>query len=423
MDFVPTKPGAKPQGTAFRIRESARTALGAFRSHPLRSFLTLLGNILSVATLVAVVSLIDGANKYIGDHVANLGADVFVVSQFPLITDVEEFVRAQKRNRKLTWEDYEYLRDGLQLPLRVGAEASASGTVRDEGEKSLEDVTIRGVTANLADIEAEEPVSGRYISEADDNHRSPVAFVGADVVEKFFPNVDPIGRTIRVDGAPYEVVGVASKRGSTFGQSQDNFVYVPLHTFLKEYGSGQGLTIEVQARGTVWVPEAEAEARWLLRARRRLGASEQDNFGIIAASSIMELFKTLTGAVGHAMVGVVAVFMVVGGVVIMNVMLASVTERTLEIGVRRAAGATRFDIRLQFLVESALLSVIGGGLGLLLAAGIVALLAALTPVPAFLNAGAAFMALLVAAAIGLFFGVYPAWQASELSPIEALRCE
>lgn len=412
--------GVRKRGVLFR--EPVEVALETLRQHKMRSFLMLLGIILSVSTLIVVISLISGVNKYIADRVANLGSNVFLLTRFPLITDVEEYVKANRRNKKVTWDDYEALRQNLKLPLRVGVELRAGGKVR-RGTESITDVNIRGVTANMGDIDPVTPRDGRYISEGDDQSRSQVTMIGNDLATKLFPNVDPIGREILIEGRPFQVVGVARIIGTAFGQSQDNFAYIPMQTYFKMYGTQDTIWLNIQARGPEWMERTQDEARAMMRARRHLPPNEPDNFGIFDQASLMELWKNLTGVIATAMVGIVSVFLVIGGVVIMNVMLATVTERTREIGIRKALGARRGDILLQFLIESAVMAAIGGALGVTLAYGIAGLTKAATSVPMNVPFIAVLIAEAISAAVGIFFGVYPAKKAAGLQPIEALRQE
>ena len=407
---------------SFPLREPIGVALETIRTHKLRSFLMLLGIIISVSTLILVVSLISGVDGYIADRVANLGSNVFLIARFPLITDVDEYVKAVRRNKVITWEDFQALHDDLKLPRRVGAEVRTSGKVR-VGSQSVEDTSIRGVTANIGEIDIEEPIEGRYISDGDDHNRAMTTMIGNDLANKLFPYVDPIGRDVWVDGRPFTVVGIAKPIGTVFGQSQDNFAYIPIQTFIKIYGSHLDMAVNIQARGAEWMEETQDEARALLRARRHLAPNEADSFGILDSATLMNLWKNLTGVIATAMIGVVSVFLVIGGVVIMNVMLATVTERTREIGIRKALGARRRDILLQFLIEAAFMAAVGGALGVVFAYGVAALVKATTSVPMHVPIAAVFIAEILSTCVGLFFGVYPSRKAALLQPIEALRQE
>lgn len=405
-----------------QLKEPVGVAVETLLAHKLRSFLMLLGIILSVATLIVVIALISGVNQYIANKVANLGSNAFTVMRFPIITEMEEMVKATRRNKIITWDDYEALRDNLALAQRVGAEVWSSGKARS-GNVTVEDTSIRGVTASMADISSQEVADGRYISEADENSRAMVALIGSELADKLFPGLDPVGHEAMVDGRPFIVVGVAKPIGSVLGQSRDNFAYIPIETYIKIYGAYQGIWIDVQARGADWMERTQDETRVLMRARRHLRPGETDSFGIVDSATLMDLWKQLTGVIAMAMVGVVSVFLVIGGVVIMNVMLATVTERTREIGIRKALGASRVDILLQFLIEACVMSAVGGAIGVAAAYGISGLARVATSIPMNVPISAVVAAELISAMVGIFFGVYPARKAAMLQPIEALRTE
>jgi putative ABC transport system permease protein len=406
-----------------RIKEPTIIALETMRSHKLRSFLMLLGVILSVSTLILVVALINGTNAYIANRVANMGNGVFLIGRYGIINSDEEFWKAMRRNKQLTWDDYIALHDGLKLPKNVGLECRATEKVRHEGQLA-EDVDLRGVTANIGQMDTEEVARGRYISDNDNEHRSFTAMIGSDLVTKLFPNTDPIGKTVTVKGYDFEVVGVAKAIGNVMGQPQDNFIYVPVQTWFKLEGSHTDhFHINIQAQAPEYMEQTKDEARAMMRARRHVAPNEEDNFGLFGADNLMDLWKNLTGTLAGAMVGFVSIFLVIGGVVIMNVMLASVTERTREIGIRKSLGARTSDILSQFLVEASVMSAMGGLIGIAVAWVLAVILDKTTPLPMSVPMSAVIVAICVSTAVGLFFGVYPARKAAKLNPIEALRAD
>src|SRR5271157_5422700 len=420
---VVSKSRARGLRAAFvTFSETLKLALSALRAHKLRSFLTLLGVILAVTTLVAVMSVIAGLNLYVADRVANLGANVFLVHRFGIITSEDQWIKAQKRPN-ITYEDYERLRDNMKLASAVAAEEDRNVLVQS-GNLNMENVQMLGTTANFADVRNLSVAQGRFITQVDDDHHSEVVFIGTDLALKFFPNVDPIGKTLRVQTHTYEVVGVAEPLGTAFGQSQDNYMIMPLNAWRKGWHTNQNwVTIFVQAPSQELMEASEDEARMLFRAWRHLPYDAPDNFGILGTDSIMQLWHDLTKNIAFVAMSLVSIFLVVGGIVIMNIMLASVTERTREIGLRRSLGARKKHILLQFMTESAVLAAVGGIIGIIGAYLIVLLVKSVFSFPMEMPLAAVILSLAVSTAVGLFFGIFPAMRAAKLDPIEALRSE
>jgi len=402
--------------------ESLQLALEALRAHKLRTTLTLLAMVLAVMTLVAVMSVVQGLNVYVADRVANLGANALVLDRTGIATNFAEWVKVHRRP-PLTMDDFHALQDRMRLARRLAVVIETQGDVR-YGNQSLTDVDINGITPDFCRIRNVDVTAGRLIEDSDEKHRLPVCIIGADLVKRFFPNVDPIGKSLRVGPEVYQIIGTAKPLGTVFGQSLDNSVYVPLRTYVKAFTKPDDtVVIFVEARSADLINAAGDEARVILRARRHLRYDAPDNFAIIFSSSITGLWERLTGSIAAMAVSLTAVFLVVGGIVIMNIMLASVTERTHEIGVRKAVGARRRHIVLQFLIESLVLSVVGGFVGVVLALGLAALVRSATPIPITTPVSVMVIGVGLALAVGLFFGIYPALRAARLDPIQALRSE
>src|SRR5438094_9796456 len=361
--LLPKPQRARREHTSLWVtaREAFWIAVEALRSHKLRSFLTLLGVVISTTTLIVVMSIVNGMNTYIADHIANMGANVFIVHQFNWATGEEEWLRERRRNLPMRIEDYEFLKENVRSYKDVGASSWMRNppSVRYQGH-TIEDNDFQGVTPSMINIGQVEVGYGRYFTESDYEHSAEVCFIGQDVVDQFFPNVDPLGKEIMIGGAPFRVVGVAKRIGTAFGHSQDNFINVPLTAFTKNFMARPQLAINVQAWSSDQMFELEDEVRALMRARRHVPYKEPDNFGINASDTIMSAWHDLTGTIFGATIGIVAVFMVVGGIVIMNIMLASVTERTHEIGIRKSLGARRRDVLWQFVFESGMMASMGG---------------------------------------------------------------
>jgi putative ABC transport system permease protein len=402
--------------------ETLKLSLDALRTHKLRSFLTLLGVILAVLTLVVVMSMITGLNLYVATRVANLGANVFIVDRFGIITSQDDFIKAQKRPF-IDMEDYERLKESMKLATAVAAEEDHNVQTRS-GNAVMENTQMMGTTANFADVRNLDVAQGRFITPSDDEHRADVVFIGPDLVAKFFPNEDPIGKTIRVQTHTYEVIGVAEPLGSAFGQSQDNYMIMPMGTFRKGWHTNNDwITIFVEAPSAELMQASKDEARMYMRAWRHLPYDAPDNFAILGSDSIMQLWHDLTGNLAFVAMALVSIFLVVGGIVIMNIMLASVTERTREIGLRRAVGARKRHILWQFLIESSVLAAMGGLIGIIGAYLIVFLVKGLFAFPMEIPVVAVLLSLCLATAVGLFFGIFPAMRAAKLDPIEALRAD
>jgi putative ABC transport system permease protein len=406
------------------ILEALKLAVSAILGHKLRSFLTLLGVIFGVATVIVVVSLVEGFNAYVDEKIANIGTNAFSVTRYSIedFSSVEALNAARRRNKDVTLDDAAALTARGGSIQQVGAKEDLAGDVKF-GATNLLRIHISATTPNIADIERIEVSEGRYFNKGDEDSRRNVTFIGADVVEKLFPTSNPLGQTIRIDGRPFQVIGIGKAKGSVFGQPQDMYVSMPLSTFLAIYGSRRSLNLSVTSTSPSTYQDAVDEARVVMRTRRKLSPNEKDNFGIITPSAINELRDKIFGTIQIAAIGVTSISLVVGGIVIMNIMLVSVTERTKEIGIRKSIGARRSDILKQFLAESTMLSLLGGAIGIGIAYALAKLVATLTPVPTSLPMLAVTVALLVSATVGLVSGVYPAWRAAGLDPIEALRSE
>jgi putative ABC transport system permease protein len=403
--------------------EAVKGAVQSLRGSKLRSFLTLLGIILATTTLIAVMSVISGMDRVIANNVSNMGADGYTVTRiFMTQRDPKKFLELLRRNPQLSREEFDFLRSRVTMTKEIGIQAGRSVTIH-AGKETSEGVGLTGASPNIAVIANYEAVEGRFPSEIENQRHANVAFIGNDIKTKFFPNEVPIGQTITADGIPFQVIGVAKAKGSVFGQSQDNYIVIPVDTYFKIWGSRNGMNFAATAIDHEHLLQAQEEARMLLRAYRHLGPKDDDTFSMLTSDALLDFWNQLTGAIAATAVGVVSVFMVVGGVVIMNIMLAVVTERTHEIGIRKSVGARRQDILNQFLVESSMLSGIGGVMGVSLAWILAVLVRNLTPVPMAVPVTAVIVGVVLSATVGLFFGIYPAQRAAKLDPIEALRAE
>jgi putative ABC transport system permease protein len=403
------------------LQDNLAQSLSAMRAHKLRSLLTMIGLTLGVATLITVMTIVQGANLYVENKIANLGTNVFQVARTPFaVTDFNIIIKALKY-KKIELDDMRAVAEGCLACQDVGATASATVRAR-YGDKEAQDVSFYGQTPSMADIDTRAVEFGRYFSSAESEHRANVCLIGDSLVQKLFVGVDPIGRSIRIGNNEFLVVGIMEKIGSVLGQDQDNFVTVPLSVFLRIQGLHSSLTINVKAREGSF-EAAQDQAQLVLRARRHLSGQMENDFFIGTKESYMALWRSISGAFFGVFILVSAISVVIGGIVIMNVMLVSVTLRKREIGVRRAVGATQRDILNQFMSESLIQCLVGGILGIGLGFLVALLLRTFSPFPASVRTWVAVMGVMMSSVVGLFFGIYPAVRASRLDPVVALRSE
>jgi putative ABC transport system permease protein len=403
------------------IRDNLAQTLSALRTHKLRASLTMLGLTMGVATLITVVTIIQGANVYVEQKIANLGTNVFQIARTPFaVTDFNIVIKALKY-RKIELDDMQAVAERCADCEYVGATATATVRAR-YGNREVTDVNLLGQTASMADIDTREVERGRYYTPSEEEHRANVCLIGDTLQHQLFPGIDPIGSTLRVDNEEFVIVGIIEKVGSVLGQDQDNFVMVPLSAFQRMRGAHTSVTINVKTTTSTF-ERAQDQAQLILRGKRHLAPNAENDFFIGTKESYMALWRSISGAFFAVFIMVSAISVIIGGIVIMNVMLVSVTARKREIGVRRAVGATKTDVLRQFIAESVSQCIVGGLIGTGLGFLVAMLLRTYTPFPASVQTWVAVMGVVMSSGVGLFFGIYPATRASRLDPIVALRAE
>jgi putative ABC transport system permease protein len=404
--------------------EAVKLALQSLWANKMRSILTLLGVVMGVASVIMVVTLVNGANTYVATKLVNHGADVFSVGRFPsgCCFSAEEYFKYQKR-KVLIYDDFQTVRDECAECTEVGSSISRATNVSFNGHSST-DTELRGITWTMVDLTNLDVVIGRGFTPTDDDIGTHNVIVGYDIVDNILGDGDPLGKEIRVDGVPYTVVGVGDRQGKTLGQSQDNWVAVPIITYMQTYGHVDPMGIYVRASGGAEsMVRAEDVVRVIMRARRHNAPGQPDDFEIQTNDTFMDIYKQFSAMFFDVIIGISSISLVVGGIVIMNIMLVSVTERTREIGVRKALGARQRDVLLQFLIESATMALVGGAIGVLIGVIVAKVITLVLGFPTSVQLWSVLMGLFMATATGVFFGVYPASKAAKLDPVVALRAE
>ena len=403
-------------------QEAVTIALQSVLAHKLRSFLTLIGIIIGVASVVVVGAAISGMNSYIVERVSKvLGVNHFLMARIASsgrMTE-EQWQRMDRRNKRLEWDDFEAVMKRCPSCEELGAQLNTRVDLQ-RGHDELVGIQVAGVTANMVRIEDKTIEEGRFILPHEVEHPALVCVLGMDVRDRLFPGVDPLGRTVRVKGVEMRVVGVEARRGSMFGQSLDRHIYLPITTFERTFGRKQSLQIHGLGASREAFLVALDEAHVGLRVHHKLKGGEEDDFGLVNVEEVNQDVDQFTGAIAMVVTPITLISLVVGGIVVMNIMLVTVNERTFEIGLRKAVGARRREIMIQFLIESALLCGLGGVLGLLLAAGVSGAVRAASGIPMVVTVGYVLLALAVSSIVGILAGIYPASKAARLDPVVAL---
>lgn len=408
--------------------ETFKLAFDSIWSHKLRSFLTLLGMIFAVTAFMLVLSVLQGFSAYVDEKLAKVGSNSFTIQRFSFddFKDTDSIAAAQRRNKELTFEELEFVKERAQLIDKIGAKAFPNSREIKRNTETLRDVQIDGAEPAIAEIEKLDIAQGRYFTTTENNNKMRVCYVGMDIANKLFPQGDALGGEITISGIPYKIIGIQTAKGTVLGRPQDNFVQLPIKTYGANFGGlrgSRGIYFEASAKSDKLFNDAVEEARSLMRIKRKLEFGEKDNFGVVTPDAISNLIKGITGPIATVILIVPAIALVVGAIVIMNIMLVAVTERTKEIGIRKSLGARQGDILKQFLYESATLALLGGFIGLIVAEILAFIVTVTVGIPTSIPIWAIFLAIGVSGGIGVLAGLFPAWKAAQLDPIEALRHE